>query len=103
MQVKDDVDIWGLQIHMQKALKIADEIWEDYGQELVITSARDGIHSAGSLHYYGLAIDCRTRYFSEEDKRRVFEELQDDLGSDYDVIWHSSHIHIEHQASLNKA
>ena len=97
MKVKDStVNIWGLEKFMQKALRVADEIWEDYGQELVITSARDSMHSAGSLHYYGLAIDCRTRYFSEEDKQRVFEELQDDLGADYDIVWHTSHIHIEY-------
>jgi len=97
MQVKDEtVNVWGLELCMQKALRLADEIWDDYGQELVITSARDGMHSAGSLHYYGRAIDCRTKYFSEEDKKRVFEELQADLGADYDVIWHTSHIHIEY-------
>lgn len=97
MKVKDEsVNIWGLEICMQKALRVADEIWDDYGQELVITSGRDGIHSAGSLHYYGRAIDCRTRYFDEDTKERVYNELVEDLGSDYDVIKHSTHIHIEY-------
>ena len=96
MQVKDGANIWGLEKVMQRVLKEADEIWSDYGEELVITSARDGIHSAGSLHYYGLAVDLRTRYFSDQDKQRVFEELKDVLGWEYDVILHSTHIHVEY-------
>jgi hypothetical protein len=101
VKIKDGVNIWGLEKVMQRVLKEADEIWSDYGEELVITSARDGIHSAGSLHYYGLAVDLRTRYFSEQDKQRVFEELKDVLGWEYDVILHSTHIHVEHQKSLD--
>jgi len=97
MKVKDDsVDIWGLEICMQRVLKEADLVWKEYGEELVITSARDGIHSAGSLHYYGRAVDLRTRYFSDDDKRSVAADLADILGEDYDVILHKSHIHVEY-------
>ena len=97
MQTKDDsVNIWGLDVKMQPVLKHCDRIWKHYGQELVITSARDGLHSAGSLHYYGLAVDCRTRYFDDITKKAVAAEVKEALGSDYDVILHSTHLHVEY-------
>lgn len=98
MKVKNDsVNIWGLDIHMQSALRICDTLWKKHGEELVITSARDSIHSAGSLHYYGLAIDCRTHYFTDATKKLLYNELKYALTSlGFDVIMHSTHIHIEY-------
>lgn len=86
----------GLKIEMQKALVCADKIWRELGQELTITAALDGTHSAGSLHYYGYALDLRSRYFDEDDKEVAAIRLQRDLGKDYDVITHSTHIHVEY-------
>ena len=103
MQVKDSsVDIWGLQLPMQKVLKAADIIWKQCGQELVITSARDSLHSAGSLHYYGLAVDLRSRYFSDITKGTVCMRLRETLGNDYDVICHTTHLHVEYQPKDKK-
>jgi len=96
MQIKDGVIIQGLQIEMRKVLIAADKLWKEFGEELVITAALDGVHSAGSLHYYGYAVDLRSRYFPEEDKHVIAKRLQAALGSDYDVIVHSSHIHVEY-------
>jgi len=96
MQPKDEtVNIWGLEREMQPVLKFAGMIWKDYGQELVVTSARDSIHSAGSLHYYGLAVDLRTRDFPENQRPDIKKELAMALGSKYDVILHSTHMHVE--------
>lgn len=100
MKVKDEtVNIWGLQKEMRPVLKTADKLWKDHGEELVITSARDGVHSAGSLHYYGLAVDLRTHYFSLADQHKIMQDLQNALGHDYDVIFHKSHIHVEYDPS----
>jgi len=97
MKVKDEtVNIWGLEVCMQRVLKEAEALWKENGEELVITSARDSIHSAGSLHYYGRAVDLRTHYFGENTRSQIAEELQDILGDDYDVILHSTHIHVEY-------
>ena len=95
--VKDDtVNVWGLEREMQPVLKNASAIWRKYGQKLVITSARDGMHSGGSLHYYGLAVDMRTRYFDPIVLKEVVEELEAALGEDYDVIVHKTHMHVEY-------
>ena len=102
MKLKDDtVNIWGLQEPMRWVLKHADKIWEDAGYELVITSARDGIHSAGSLHYYGLAVDMRNGVnwgFVDEHRIQMIDELTTKLAFDpaYQLINHRSHLHVEY-------
>lgn len=87
----------GLQIEMRPALIWAEEIWKENGQELVVTSATDGEHSAGSLHYYGYAVDFRSRYFSADVAAKVAKRLQRVLGSKYQVVLHSTHIHVEYE------
>ena len=99
MQIKDGVVLAGLDINMRPVLIEAEKIWKRYGRQegVTVTSALDGVHSAGSLHYYGRALDFRTRYFSDEEKDAVFAELIDSLdGQKYDFVKHSTHIHIEY-------
>ena len=96
MQIKEGVILNGLQIEMRPVLIAAESIWKSFHQELVVTGGLDGEHSAGSLHYYGFALDFRTRYFSEEVVDKVAEDLRRQLGTDYDVIVHRSHIHVEY-------
>tara|TARA_R110001583_G_scaffold34551_1_gene115878 strand:- start:26827 stop:27126 length:300 start_codon:yes stop_codon:yes gene_type:complete len=96
MQIKEGASLQGLDIRMRSALITADRIWQQHGQELVVTAGLDGTHSAGSLHYYGRAIDLRTRYFDKAAAVAVAGELRDALGSDFDVVLHSSHVHVEY-------
>ena len=96
MKLKQGVVIAGLDIKMRPALMYADAIWASYGQELVITSGLDGVHSSSSLHYYGLALDFRIHYFSDEEALAVSHELRECLGFDFDVILESTHIHVEY-------
>ena len=102
MEIKEGVIMAGLQIEMRQPLVKANKIWRDHNQELVVTSALDGVHSEGSLHYYGYALDFRTRYFSATTRRIVAAELRDALGSDYQVIEHNTHIHVEYQKILEQ-
>lgn len=95
MKVKDGVILAGLDIRMRPALMFADAIWKEYEQELVVTSGLDGVHSSSSLHYYGLALDFRTHYFSPEEALAVSVDLRECLGNDFDVVLHSTHIHVE--------
>ncbi len=100
MKVKDGVILAGLDIRMRPALMFADAIWKEYDQELVVTSALDGVHSSSSLHYYGLALDFRTHYFSPEEALAVSVDLRECLGDLYDVVLHSTHIHVEYDPEL---
>lgn len=102
MRIKPGVLLVGLQWPMRKALMTADEIWRAYNQELVITGGLDGEHSSGSLHYYGYAIDLRSRYFDANTKKMVVNSLRDRLGSDYNVITHKTHIHVEYQRVITE-
>ena len=103
MKTKDSsVQIDLLHESMRQVMIAADYIWTKYGEECVITAGREAvdstgklIHSPRSLHPYGKALDFRTRYFTEDIKQKVGNDLRASLGVDYDVILHSSHIHVE--------
>lgn len=99
MKIKKGASLQGLQIEMRPVLIEADAIWSELGEELVITSGTDGEHSAGSLHYYGYAVDLRTRYFTQEQKFNAFASLVEALEYDgYDIYLHDTHIHVEYDA-----
>jgi hypothetical protein len=100
MKIKDGVIMQGLQIVMRPALIEAERLWKQFGQEegVTITSALDGEHSAGSLHYYGLAVDFRTHYWSPDTAKKVWLLLKGKLAEispNFDVIYHKTHIHVE--------
>jgi len=101
MKIKRGATIAGLDIRMRPVLVEADKLWRKLGKELVITSGLDGTHSAGSLHYYRLAVDLRTRYFKQAGES-VAKELQEQLGSDDDVIFHRNHIHVEYDPDKDR-
>ena len=100
MKIKDGADLKGLSQMMRIVLVVAEELWESNGQELVVTSGLDGVHSAGSLHYYGLAVDLRIRYFKDKaTQQAIANELQRLLrvhNRYYQVVLHRSHIHVEY-------
>ena len=101
MKLKEGAIIAGLNPKMRIVLITADDVWRNHGQELVVTSGLDGCHSAGSWHYYGCALDFRTRDFkSEREKKDVFQELQTKLkkiSSRYGVVLESSHMHTQYR------
>ena len=75
--------------------------------QLLITSTFESSeHRADSFHYQHKAIDIKEpfdntiRYQSNTDinsiRDKIFQELKDTLGKDYDVVWHKgSHYHCE--------
>ena len=83
MFFKDDVE-WSLQ-GLMKVLVEADKLWNEHGQTLVITSLMEGNHSEDSKHYYGKAVDLRTRYFSTIERFKVANKLEERLGKAYFV------------------
>lgn len=109
MIVKDEtVSLVGIQPIMRHAMRWADIVWRDLGQECVITAGTEAVkndgsnelvHSAGSLHYSGLALDFRTRYFDDggdEAADKLEDMLLDRFSSGrFQVIQHKTHIHVE--------
>lgn len=68
--------------------------WECY-PDPVITSANDGKHMAGSLHYKNRAWDLRSRDLSPEQQQSFAKRLKNYLGPSWDVIIEKDHFHIE--------
>ena len=120
MIVKDETKLDGLQPIMRHAMRWADWVWKDLGQECVITAGAESvypeflpngeghpkafqlIHSAGSLHPMGLALDFRTRYFDDGGDEAA-DKLEFHLNhtssyldsGKFEVIQHKTHIHVE--------
>ncbi len=98
ISIKEGAKVNGLHAEILLAVSIADGVYSKYGVDCVITSCTGGTHGRGSLHYVGHAIDLRTRDFASQAlKTSVADELRDRLGSQYDVILESDHIHVEYQ------
>lgn len=101
LKIKPGTNIQGLNIVMRPVLIAAERVWQNYGQELVVTCGMEGEHSAGSLHYYGLAVDLRSNYFTKHpdglhEDFDVAKDLRVELGDDFDVVVHGTHIHVEY-------
>lgn len=96
MKIKEGVVLAGLDIKMRRVLIEAEDVWHFHGEELVVTSGLEGTHSAYSFHYYGLALDFRHRYFSEDVRKIAVEDLQLALGKSFDVVLEKTHIHVEY-------
>lgn len=99
MKLKTGVDPVALAPQLLLALYVADGIWRELGEELVVTSLNDSKHSHTSLHYAGMAADLRTRYFSPAQVNNAAARLREALGTNpsYDVVVESDHIHLEYQ------
>lgn len=94
MKIKEGVRLTGLQPIMVMAAIVINDVYQRNGQELVITSAVDGVHSKHSRHYLGYALDLRTRYFDKHHIPAIVDALREALGDDYYVKAESDHIHV---------
>lgn len=91
--IKNGVDLRGLSPQMAIAYTIACKCYGQY--DCVITSASDGKHGPNSLHYSGQALDLRTRHIHGQGLQLVVDKLRESLGSQFDVVLESDHIHLE--------
>jgi len=94
--IKQGVIHEGVHWRIGYVLAFADAIWKKHGRDLAWTAGKDGKHKVGSLHYLGRAADLRTRYFSAMEAEEVAVELRKIISRDYDVVVHSTHIHVEY-------
>lgn len=97
MILKRGVRVGGLRPELLLAIVVANDVYTNYGKELVITSVVDGKHKVGSTHYSGCGVDLRTRYFKEDDKKEVADEIRKNLTDDYFVLLESDHIHLHYK------
>lgn len=103
MRLKDDtVKLEGAQWQVFHAAIITENVLKSFGAELVITSVNDGKHKTNSLHYKGLAFDCRSRDLAPQFQAHARDELKKRLGKDYDVVLEKDHFHIEYDPKEKK-
>jgi hypothetical protein len=79
-----------LQTVARKGLGRVANLFNKSGEDLFVTSLRDGNHSGGSLHYDGLAFDIRPS------DKVLLVDIINVLGPDWDVIYEGNHIHCEY-------
>jgi len=65
------------------------------GEDLYITSLREGTHSPASFHPSGRAFDLR--YPKWGTPQEVVLALHKSLGCDFDIVAEGNHLHIEYQ------
>jgi hypothetical protein len=80
---------------MNYARGIVSQVWRAAGYTLTVTSGYDGTHGAQSKHGEGLAEDYRTRDVAPATLGTMVEQVRARLGSDYDVVLESDHLHVE--------
>ena len=98
--VKPGVDLSGVQWNAMRPLVLAVlRVWQAAGaSSITITSGVEGNHpgrGATSLHPLGLALDFRT-YDAPSDVKTLARDVLDQLGSGYDLIVESDHLHGEY-------
>lgn len=97
ISLKTGVKMERLQPQIILGLLVASFVYKEFGYDTVITSLSDGIHGLSSLHYSGAAVDLRTRTVATKDISSIVNYIRSALGSDFDVILESDHLHIEYQ------
>lgn len=95
IELKDGTDVRGLHSILWAMIYDIEPFYAEQGLALTLTSALDGKHSKGSLHYSGLAVDIRTKTLSEP--KDMYDRIKSVLADAFDVVWHDTHIHIEYQ------
>jgi uncharacterized protein YcbK (DUF882 family) len=97
IKIKSGVSLKLMTPQMAIAALVVAQVYDAHQiNECVITSGSDGKHSKNSLHYKGLALDFRTRDIKTVIYRKLIaQEIRDALGSDFDVVVESDHIHVE--------
>jgi hypothetical protein len=81
---------------ISSARRLIERLAYTHGEEVIITSIREGAHSPGSLHPQGDAFDMRPL------QKVTIPDIKKSLGLDYDVISEGDHWHIEYDPKVKK-
>jgi hypothetical protein len=97
--LKPGVRLTGIRPELLIAIIAAERVYAEAGCDFTTTSCVDGKHKApASLHYAGAAIDIRTRNVPAANLPKLVALLKECLGSDFDVVSETDHLHVEWQA-----
>jgi hypothetical protein len=96
LRIKKGVRILGMKTEILFACIIAEGIFAQYGVPCVITEGTEGKHTPHSHHKKGLAVGFRTRMVPAELHEELAERLEKALGDEFQVILHTTHIHVEY-------
>jgi hypothetical protein len=96
MRIKPGVILSGIQTPMLRVLVVVNAAYSRQGIEVWITSALDGPHMKGSLHFKGLALDFRTQKIPAYAMNKIVKEIDSELGDDFDVVLEETHLHVEY-------
>lgn len=94
--VKPGVRLRGLSPAMCIAHSVVSSAMLSNGVHCIITSATDGLHSRGSWHHCGEALDYRTSHIAPELLRKLVSQIAKALGPHFDVVLEPTHLHVEH-------
>lgn len=107
MILKPGIRLLGVKPETVVAMMVVNDLWNRLGpDELVITAVVDGTHKVGSLHYAGLAFDCRARDMTKDMLDARVAKMREKLwGIEFDAIVEnvgqdSQHFHVEYQPKL---
>ena len=102
MRFKKGVTVFGINPEMIVALMVADGVYSDIvNQPVTVTAVTDGTHTS-IVHYLGYGVDIRTRdddsykQWTDTVKQKLIAELRARLPEGFEIICHSTHIHIEY-------
>lgn len=95
--VKDKSVLPSNRPEIERARRMVVDVWKRYGYTVTVTSGEEpyASHATQSLHYQGLAEDYRTRDIAPSKLADMVSDVRSRLGSDYDVVLESDHLHIE--------
>ena len=83
------IGLHNLHPKVQKAKRKVHKLYASRGQDLYVTSLAEGTHSPGSFHHIFRAFDFRKGIVK-------LSTIKQKLGSEYDVIGHNTHYHVEY-------
>lgn len=97
MKFKAGVDAVGVQPPVWYLLGIAEMVYSEFNEELVVTSLTEGVHpDAKNIHGRGFAADLRIAGCAPGTPQEIRDALQKKLFPlGYDVVLESDHIHAE--------
>lgn len=96
MTFKNGVQWYEMAPQITAIVPTIDACYQHYNAPAVCTSARDGKHMTGSLHYQGRAIDLHISNVPYAQQPHLLAALRDKLGPDFDVVLERDHIHLEY-------